>query len=156
MVTRRPGRARGVRRAAGTLVLDCSVALAWFFQDEADPYADGVARALGVWQAVVPAIWPLEVANTLVVGERRGRSTERQASVFLELLQALPITIDHAGAAAAWSKTLALARRFRLSAYDAAYLELAMRQGAELATRDRGLAKAAAAAGVSRFQLPKS
>jgi predicted nucleic acid-binding protein len=115
-----------------------------------------VARALGGWQAIVPAIWPLEVANTLVMGERRGRSTARQAAVFLELLRALPITIDHAGATAAWTETLDLARRFRLSAYDAAYLELAVRQDADLATRDRSLVKAATAAGVSLFQLPKS
>ncbi len=155
MVTRRSGRPRGSRQVAGTLVLDCSVALAWFFQDEANPYADGVARSLGNWQAVVPAIWPLEVANALVMGERRGRSTEQQAAGFLAVLQALPIRIDDAGAAAAWTATLALARRLGLSAYDAAYLELAVRSGGQLATGDRSLAKAAEATGVGLFEVPK-
>jgi predicted nucleic acid-binding protein len=100
---------------------------------------------------VVPALWPLEVANTLVVGERRKRSTPAQAATWLSLLEAFPITVDAETAAHAWVETLALARAQDLSAYDAAYLELAMRRGLPLATLDEKLKKAATAVGVGLY-----
>ena len=133
-------------------VLDGSVTMSWYFQDEANAYADSVRDSLlGPRRAVVPALWPLEVANTLLVGERRKRSTPAQAATWLSLLQAFPIVVDGETAAHALIETLALARARNLSAYDAAYLELAMRRGLPLATLDDKLKAEAAAVGVALY-----
>src|SRR5438045_3620124 len=104
-------------------VLDCSVVLAWYFADESDPFADAVAASLPGATAVVPSLFHLEIANILVVGERRRRSTAAQATAFLSRLAALPIVVDAQTDTRAWSDTMALARAHGLSAYDAAYLE---------------------------------
>jgi predicted nucleic acid-binding protein len=128
-------------------VLDASLALAWYFKDEADPYADAVAAA----RAAVPLIWPLEVANALLMGERRQRSTEAQAAKWLTYLGFLPIAVDDETNDRAWGEVLSLARAHRLSAYDAAYLELALRRGLPLATLDDKLKAAASAGGVQAF-----
>lgn len=132
-------------------VLDGSVALAWYFKDEADPYADAVAARFTGVRAVVPALWPLEIANAVLMGERRRRSTEAQAAKWLSSLSSLPIEVDEEAAARAWSDVLALARTHGLSAYDAAYLELAVRRGLSLATLDKKLKAAGAAIGVEVF-----
>ncbi|MGQ0633931.1 MAG: type II toxin-antitoxin system VapC family toxin [Planctomycetaceae bacterium] len=126
-------------------VLDCSVVFAWYFSDEADVWADSVAQSLAGAQAIVPAHWPLEVANTLLMGERRKRSTEAQATAFVGYIQNLPIEIDDSTATQAWSVTLSHARTQGLSAYDAAYIELAMRRRLPLATLDSELKRAAQA-----------
>ena len=128
-------------------ILDGSVTLAWFFEDETDAYADAVQDSLTSAVAVVPQLWHLEVANALLVGERRQRTTEAKITHFLTLLSALPIQVDKETAARAWSDTLALARAHDLSAYDAAYLELALRQGLPLATLDEPLRDALRAVG---------
>ena len=133
-------------------VLDCSIALAWYFPDEADAYADYVQDSLAQAEAVVPSLWPLEVTNALVVGERRGRSTVAQATTWIALLKDLPIRIDRETVSRAWAETLQVARTHGLSAYDAAYLELALRLGVGLATLDGGLKAAAIAAGVPLYQ----
>src|SRR5438270_6411597 len=114
-------------------VLDCSVTMAWYFKDEANAYANSVRRSLNGGRALVPALWPLEVANILVLGERRRRSTVADTSKWLGYLQLLPIRIDDETPARAWSEILQVARSYRLSAYDAAYLELALRLGLPLA-----------------------
>jgi predicted nucleic acid-binding protein len=137
---------------AEQIVLDGSLTLAWYFKDEANAYADAVATRFPDVRAVVPAIWPLEVANALIVGERRKRSTEAQAARWLGFLASLPVTIDEETTARAWSDTLRLARSHRLSAYDASYLELALRRGLSLATLDGPLKDAANAVGVALFQ----
>jgi predicted nucleic acid-binding protein len=137
-------------------VLDGSVALAWYFKDEADPYADAVAAGFPGVRAVVPAIWPLEVANAVLMGERRKRSTEAQAVQWLGYLGSLPIIVDDETAARAWSDILSLARTRLLSAYDAAYLELAVRRGLPLATLDDKLKAAAKAAGVAEHKPTKT
>jgi predicted nucleic acid-binding protein len=134
------------------LVLDGSVTLAWYFKDEADPYADAVATRFPGVQGVVPAIWPLEVANAVLMGERRKRSTEAQATQWLNHLDSLPISVDDETAAHAWGDVLRLARAHRLSAYDAAYLELALRRILPLATLDGPLKTAAKAIGVMEFK----
>lgn len=136
------------------LILDTSLTLAWYFADEANPYADAVAQALAAAEAIVPSLWPLEIANALVMGERRKRSTEAQASTFLARLGALPIVIDDETDARAWSDTISLARAHNLSAYDAAYLELAMRRGLPLASLDKKLKAAAIAVGVGLYSVP--
>jgi predicted nucleic acid-binding protein len=133
-------------------VLDCSVTLVWYFKDASDPYAEAVADSFSTAQALVPSIWPLEVANAVLIGERRKRSTEAQATAWLGHLGTMPITVDDETVTRAWSDTLALARAQNLSAYDAAYLELAMRRGIPLASLDEKLKNAAAAVGVPEFE----
>jgi len=132
-------------------VLDGSLALAWYFKDEADAYADAVAECFPAVCAAVPLIWPLEVANAVLMGERRQRSTEAQAARWLTYLGFLPIVVDDHTNARAWGEVLSLARAHRLSTYDAAYLELALRRGLPLATLDDKLKAAASAVGVPGF-----
>jgi predicted nucleic acid-binding protein len=132
------------------LVLDCSIAMAWCFEDEADPRADEVLARLVRDTAIVPGIWPLEVANVLAVCERKGRITVASTAQFLKMLGGLPIVIDDQGANRAFGEVLMLARTWRLSAYDAAYLELALREGCPLATLDAALQQAAAGLGIGR------
>jgi predicted nucleic acid-binding protein len=135
-------------------VLDASVTMAWCFEDEATPDTDAVLDRLGTDTAAVPAIWSLEVANVLLVAERRGRVSEAQSSRFAGLLAQLPIDIDdHPADIAALA---ALGLRHELSSYDASYLALAQRLGAGLATLDRPLAGAAARAGVDLLITPQS
>jgi len=127
-------------------VLDTSVAMAWCFDDETTPGAEAVLDRLADDPAVVPAVWELEVANVLLVGERRGRLTEAQAARFVTLLSTLPINVDLASPP--MTTLLAAGRLHKLSAYDAAYFILAARDGIPLATQDRALRAAAKTAGV--------
>lgn len=129
-------------------VVDCSVVMAWCFEDEADRYADSVLDMLSDSEVVVPSIWPLEVANVLLVGERRKRLTKADSQRFVNLLGELPINIDHVTSGHALSETLSIGREHGLSSYDAAYLELTMREGVPLATRDDVLKRAARKCGV--------
>ena len=132
-------------------VLDCSVTMAWCFDDEATPYTDAIRDCLSDCQAVVPSIWPLEVANAAIMGERRKRLDEARTSRFFFLLEALPIVVDGETSSRAFAEIVHLARAHQLSAYDAAYLELAMRRGLPLACLEGKLKAAAAAAGVVLF-----
>jgi predicted nucleic acid-binding protein len=133
-------------------VLDGSVALSWYFADEANAHADAIAALFPNVEAFVPALWHLEIANALVMGERRKRSTVAQAAKWLGHLSTLPVIVDGETTARAWADTLSLARTHTLTAYDAAYLELALRLGLPLATLDRELKTACANAGVTVFQ----
>jgi predicted nucleic acid-binding protein len=99
----------------------------------------------------VSLLWPLEVANAVLMGERRQRSTEAQAAKWFGYLRSLPIAVDDATNDRAWGEVLSLARTHRLSACDAAYLELALRRGLPLATLDDQLKAAATALGVPAF-----
>jgi predicted nucleic acid-binding protein len=127
-------------------VLDASVAMAWCFEDETSLATEAALDRLADDPAVVPSLWEFEVGNVLLVAERRGRLNEFEAARFLELLERLPINIDLApidiGA------LVAAGRRHELSAYDAAYLVLAERDGIPLATQDETLRSAARRAGV--------
>jgi predicted nucleic acid-binding protein len=133
------------------LVIDSSIALAWCFTDEQDAYSQSVLDALESQPAFVPDLWHLEVANTLLVGERRKRSTQADTVQWLSFLAALPITVDEETKAHAFGDTVSLGRSHNLSSYDAAYLELAMRRGLPLATLDEKLKTAALAVGVSLY-----
>ena len=130
------------------LVLDASVTMAWVFEDEATPYAKAVFAQLGSDEATVPAIWPLEVTNVLLIAERRRRIAQADAARFLQSLEALPITVEAPIPIAAIDPVLTLAREQVLSVYDASYLELAMREGPALATQDTRLRAAAVRVGV--------
>ena len=96
------------RRPKEGLVLDCSIVMAWYFVDESDAYADLVARQISDRIAFVPVNWPLEVANTLIVGERRKRSTGAQAARMITYLTAMPISVDDETNLQAWTSTLSL------------------------------------------------
>ena len=139
------------KKKVDAFVLDGSIALAWCFSDEADPYADLIARRFPGVEAVVPALWHLEVTNTFLVGERRQRSTSADTARWSSFLAALPITVDGRAGFQIVPDILTLARRHKLSAYDAAYIELALRRGLPLATLDDKLKAAAGAAGVPLF-----
>ncbi len=133
------------------LVLDCSVTMAWCFDDEATPYTDGVRDRLADIRAVVPSLWPLEVANAAIVGERRQRLDEARTRRFFALIGGLPIVIDDETGARAFGDTAQLARAHHLSTYDAAYLEVAIRRGLPLACLDGKLGAAASRVGVPIF-----
>ena len=129
-------------------VIDASVVMAWCFEDEADQYADSILTLLADSEAMVPSIWPLEVANVLLVAERRKRLTVSDSVRFLDLLDGLPIIVDYDSSARALKEVLFLAREQNLSSYDASYLELAMREGVGIATRDERLRTACEKCGV--------
>jgi predicted nucleic acid-binding protein len=133
------------------LVIDCSVTMAWCFEDECDAYADSTLSALASVEARVPSVWSLEVANVLLVAERRDRIAPADSARFVQLLAELPIVVEHDDRRRTTGPVLDLARRTGLSAYDASYLDLAMRLGAPLATRDNELRQAASANSVQVF-----
>lgn len=134
-------------------VLDNSVALAWCFEDEHTPPLLALLRRVEESGAIAPNLWPLEAINGLFVAERRGRldaMRRRRLQTFLEML---PISIDSETTARVWTVTARLAEEWGLSAYDAAYLELADRRGLPLASLDRQLRNAASGLGVPLLAL---
>ncbi len=137
--------------ATNNFVLDGSITLTWGFSDEDDENAQAILDEMPGLQAFVPGLWPLEVANALLVDERRGRTTPADVAHFLAMLGTFPITVDDWTVARAWVETMHLAPTHRLSAYDASYLELAMRLGLPLATLDAKLKLAAKSVGVTLF-----
>ncbi len=126
-----------------SFVLDASLALAWYFEDEATPPTDELLDRLATKGAVVPALWRLEVGNALQMAIRRKRIDAVFRDAALEELAAMPITVDLETDAHAWTTTLRLADRFALTLYDATYLELAQRRGLALASLDKELCAAA-------------
>lgn len=137
-----------------SFVVDNSVTMRWFFGDgkpQELAYAGKVLDAMKNGNAVVPVTWGLEVANVIARAEARALVTEARSGAFLEMLEGVDIEVDTATFAHALSDTLNLSRRYKLSAYDASYLELALRLGISLATLDVDLQKAAKKAGVKKF-----
>jgi len=137
-----------------TFVLDASVALAWCFEDEDDDYAEDVLKTLRRRDAVVASHWGLEVCNGLLTAERRGRITAPEVARVVRLIMALPIAVDPVERSRALTTTFRLSRTGKLSSYDGAYLDLAVRLGLPLATLDRELRRAAEAEGVEHFEPP--
>lgn len=132
-----------------SFVVDNSVALAWCFEDEhTQPLMDLLDRVAETG-AFAPSLWPLEALNGLLMAERRRRVDARRRQRLAGFLRALPITLDPETADQAWSVTARLAERYRLSVYDAAYLELAQRRKVPLATLDGDLIRAAKALGTT-------
>ena len=131
------------------LVIDSSIALGFVLKDEQEPCARRVREFIkqGV-PTFVPAHWCVEVANGLVMAERRKRASQADTTESLNLVAALPVIADSETMRRVGSETTALARQYGLTVYDAVYLELSMRRGAALATSDAALSKAAKAAGV--------
>jgi predicted nucleic acid-binding protein len=133
-----------------TFVLDASVALAWALPDERHSVAEAALERLDVEDGVAPALWWFELRNALVANERRGRLDPAQTGAILQNFARLPIGLDRIPDE---GLLLDLARRHRLTVYDAAYLELATRRGLTLATLDKDLQQAATAGGVSLLSL---
>jgi predicted nucleic acid-binding protein len=134
------------------IVVDASVALAWCFPDESNEDADSVLLKLKGQTIIVPAVWALEIANVLLVGERQKRLKQPEISRFIGLLGGLSVFQDSQTVSESVVNILPLAREYGLSAYDAAYLELAIRHNAPMATLDGSLQKAARKAGVPIFR----
>jgi predicted nucleic acid-binding protein len=128
-----------------SFVLDASVAVAWCFDDESTPAAWALLDRLGAAPGHVPALWALEIGNILLGAERRRRITQARTVEFLGILGELDIRVDPDFPGRAFRDILPLARERRLTTYDASYLELAMRLGLPLATKDAALARAATA-----------
>ena len=126
-------------------VLDCSVAAAWLFEDEATPETDALLDQLADGVAWVPLHWRLELGNVLAQAERRSRITPVQVATSVDFVDSLPIEVDAETESRSLREVLALARSRSLTTYDAAYLELALRRGLALATQDQALVRAARA-----------
>lgn len=124
-------------------VIDNSVVMAWCFEDESSQYSDDVLGCLELSTAFVPAIWPLEVTNVLLVAERKGRISEAGVTRFITLLDQLPIVVEQESPSRMFKEIFALGREYNLSSYDASYLDLAMRKGLSIATLDKKLIAAA-------------
>lgn len=131
-----------------SFVLDASVTLAWCFTDEKTPLTNQVLERLANEIAWVPNIWSLEITNILVGAQRRNRIHYAELVQFLELLNGLSIEIDEATSSKAFHEILFLAHSEKLTTYDAAYLELAMRKGLPLASKDNELNKVAKRLGI--------
>lgn len=129
-------------------VLDCSVTMAWCFEDESNAMSDKILASLKESKAMVPSIWPLEVINVLRVGERKKRLSASQSNTFINLLRGLPIEVDMNPIDLPNQSILEISREYSISAYDAAYLELALRKNLPLVSFDKILCEAAKNAGI--------
>ena len=143
-----------MKTAAKRFVLDASVAAAWCFDDETTPFTEGVLNLFSRGaEALTPAVWPLELANALLMAERRQRLSLAQVTALLGRIAKLPIAVEPVSAALAVGQVLSVARQQQLSEYDAAYVELALRTGLPLATLDNKLRQAAQAAGIRLISI---
>ncbi len=135
-------------------VLDNSVAMRWMLESEKvsdQKYAEAVLSSLVDVDAFVPNLWHLEATNVLLGAEKRVEADIGEIERFISQLENLPIHVDPTTSRHSFNRTLVLARAYKLSSYDAAYLELAMREGLPLATLDKSLIKAAKKAGIEIY-----
>ena len=137
-----------------TFVIDSSVALSWCFDDERTSETKALLECVGEKGGFVPQHWPLEVLNGLLMAERRGRIDHTVRRGLAEFLRDLPIVLDAETTSQVWDATQRLAERFRLTVYDAVYLELAQRRRLPLASLDRELRTAGAVLGVALLGGP--
>lgn len=129
--------------------------MAWCFEDESDDYADWLLGTLdAVERILVPSIWPTEIANVLAIGERRKRLSPGEMTQFLNLLDRFPIEVDGRSPYSAMHDVLGVARDYGISAYDASYIELAIRASLPLATLDAALRKVASRLGLVKLHPP--
>jgi len=135
--------------SAAAFVLDCSVAMAWLFHDEATPKTTALLNRLATETALVPAWWSIEITNVLAMAERKGRITQAQSDAFIADLSKIGIERDNEAPERAFTHLLPLCRRHRLTSYDAIYLDLAIRRSLPLATLDDDLRREARKLGVN-------
>jgi len=139
-------------------VLDNSVAMRWHLATKKktdQEYAESVLLKLSDVDALVPELWHLEAANVLLGAEKRGETTIGEVETFISQLESLPIYVDSLTSNKAFNRTMTIARAYKLSSYDAAYLELAMRECLPLATLDKNLRKAAKKAKIALCLIEK-
>jgi predicted nucleic acid-binding protein len=137
----------------GPFVADASVAVAWIHPAQATEATRGMLQSIREGAVVhVPALWPLEIANVLLVLTRRGKLLDRDRRAALGWIQRLPVEVDHEMASMAYGRLSDLACEYTLSVYDATYLELAQRLNLPLGCKDGALRVAAQACGVSAWQ----
>ena len=133
------------------LVIDASVAAVWCFKDETTDYTNSILQALSTsWKAIAPRLWAYEVRNSVIMGMRRKRITRADAEIFLDSLKDLPIRLTDP---LSYGDVFTLADRHGLTVYDAAYLDIALREGLPLASLDKELIRAASTESVPLFQL---
>lgn len=137
-------------------VIDNSVVMSWCFEDEGSSYAEVVLESLDAGRAFVPAIWPLEVGNVLLMAERKKRLSHSSAVRFLDLLSGLPISVEQETPDRMLKEILSLAREHELSTYDASYLDLAMRLDLPISTRDISLVEVAKKCEVPIYEPTRS
>ena len=133
---------------SAVFVLDCSIAMAWLFNDEATPKTEALLTRLTTETALVPAWWFIEITNVLAMAERKGRITPIQSDAFIADLGKLGIEQDDEAPRRTFTYLLPMCRRHRLTSYDAIYLDLAVRRNLPLATLDDDLRKTAKKLGV--------
>ena len=138
-----------------SLVLDASLALSWYFEDERTPAIDGVLDEVAASGAVVPSLWRMEVANGLQMAVRCKRIDIDFRDHAIRQLSLLPIVVDRETDTYVWTATLPLSDRFGLTVYDAAYLELAQRRNLPLASIDKALSAAGQRLGVQTLGLKR-
>jgi predicted nucleic acid-binding protein len=131
-----------------SFILDCSVAMAWCFLDEATPTTVELFHRTMNESALVPSLWYLEVTNTLTLSERKARLNSTQVGEFISLIHSFDIEVEFQDTEQVFSRLVPLCRTHGLTSYDALYLDLAMRRQLPLATLDEQLRKAAKKAGV--------
>ncbi|MEO7223982.1 MAG: type II toxin-antitoxin system VapC family toxin [Devosia sp.] len=132
-----------------SLVVDASIVGAWLLPDERSPEAVGIARLIDETETWVPQLFPIEIGNALLAAERRKRASPAYVAEQLASLERMPLRLDTETNAEIWGGTYRLAKDEGLTVYDATYLELALRLGAQLATLDRDLANAARRRGLT-------
>jgi len=133
---------------SAAFVVDCSIAMAWLFHDEATPKTAALLNRLATETALVPAWWFIEITNVLAMAEGKGRITATQSEAFIADLGKLGIERDDEAPDRAFTHLLTLCRTHRLTSYDAIYLDLAVRRNLPLATLDDDLRKTANKVGV--------
>ena len=136
-----------------SVVIDASLTVSWYFDDEATPATEAVLDTVTETGAVVPTLWRLEVANAFQSAIRRRRVTAGYRDRSLSELRHMPIVVDPETDIYAWTTTLRLAERFSLTVHDSTYLELAQRRSLPLATLDSALQAAAKALGITVLGL---
>lgn len=135
--------------SAAAFVVDCSVAMAWLFHDEATPKTTALLDRLATETALVPAWWFIEITNVLAMAERKGRISPAQSDAFIADLSKLGLERDDDAPDRAFTHLLVLCRTHRLTSYDAIYLDLAIRRSLPLATLDDDLRRTAKKLGLS-------
>lgn len=133
---------------SASFVVDCSMAMAWLFQDEATPKTAALLNRLATETALVPGWWYVEITNVLAMAERRGRIAPAQSDAFVADLGKLAIERDDEAPGRAFTHLLVFCRAHQLTSYDAIYLDLAVRRSLPLATLDQDLRKTAKKLGV--------
>jgi predicted nucleic acid-binding protein len=141
---------------ASRFVIDNSIVMSWCFEDEGNSYAEAVLESIEAGRAFVPAIWPLEVGNVLLVAERKKRLSHASAVRFLDLLGGLPISVEQETPERMRNEILSLAREYDFSTYEPSYLDLAIRLDLPISTQDISLANAAGKCEVPIYEPPRS